>query len=159
MLAHAQGRRPPFNLSGSWETGLEGWSGLTNSWGTGVFRDLNAANARTGSYVARTFLTTTQTIEYVVNKSVCAGLTITASVWAKRVGTLAAFVQLRARIGSGSAFNLGVGFVSSASYVQLSGSFVNAGDDDVTIIIELRRQYNDPMDGSPYIDDWSISGA
>lgn len=146
----------PFNLSGSWETGNEGWT-----LSTGMIR--TAIPARTGSYGLFCNGEASVTYaEYVLSDEIAGGKTITASVWSSVYdsGTsISATTYLKYKIGSGSFVTLDSRSSNSLTYGQLSGSFNNPGNDPVTIRIEAELGMSGGfLVAQPFFDDWAISG-
>jgi hypothetical protein len=133
----------PFSLSGSWETGLDGWT-----LETGALR--LASIPRTGSWAIRNDDTPGAGATHLIADG--GGLTITASVWTRAASAISRTRVLQYRIGSGSYTTLATVTNSSTSYVELSGSFASTKGSSVTI-----RFADDSGDCA--FDDWSISGA
>lgn len=133
----------PFLLSGTFASDLDGWVGA------GVSRITNNVRTAPGAMqVGLNFSFAT----YVIPKEICAGLTIEASVWVRLPSSGSEIVSFRYRIGSGSQVNIESKTISSTTYTLFSGSFINAGNDDVAIIIGTGG-------GNVIADDWSFSGS
>lgn len=138
----------PFSLSGSWETGMEGWS-VT---GGNADRDRDSDSARSGDWFLYTSSGGTSTVDYVIDDP--AGLFITASVYTRTLNGSSETRALRYRIGSGSFITLQSVTNNSMSYSQLSGGFASTPGQPVTI----RLEDGGGADQTNW-DDWAISGA
>lgn len=133
-------RKPPFSLSGTFASDLEGWAGSNVSRNTGGTRTSPGSlyiNNASGGYA-----------EYTVLAAICGGLTITASIWVNdnKEGSTRSLLY---KIASGSWVTISTSGISSAVYENFSGSF-NVGEDNITIRIESNVR--------TYWDDWVISG-
>jgi hypothetical protein len=134
------GGLPPFNLSGTFAAGLEGWSGETIYWvsGGGGFMVVQE-----NSYA-----------DYFISKDICGGLSISASIVHQAEYNTAVRRRLLYRIGSGSFVVLQTVNNANTSPATMSGAFENPGDDDITIRVDTNNT-------GPYVyfNDWSISGV
>lgn len=137
------GRLPPFNLSGTFATNLDGWTGTASRYTSPVRTAPGMVEFSMAKY-----------IEYVVPKTICGGLTISASIWHRTDGD-SKNRTLSYKIGSGSFVTIATATDSSTTYAQMSGSFDNPGDDDVTIRFSFVT--NTVRPGAA--DDWAISGV
>jgi len=138
-------RKEPFTESGTFATDLDGWTQTSGSasWSSTNFRTSTGAVS----------LSASSAMEITIDNAVCGGLTITASIWHKTAAGTNQPRTLSYKIGSGSFVTLATVTDTSMTYAQLSGSFENPGDDDVTIKFSVGG-------GSIiYADDWSISGV
>lgn len=140
-------RKPPFSLSGTFATNIEGWIPSNATYVVWASSDFRTAP---GSMLL-IFSGGATYAEYTVSKEVCAGLTITPSIWHKSSGAITTR-NLSYRIGTGSFVTLATATDNSLIYTQMSGSFDNPGDDDVTIRVSVTSN-------NIYIDDWAISGV
>ena len=140
------GGKPPFAFSGSWETGDEGWSR------TNVNYLNNPANSRTGSYCFVVTGVAGANAEYIIPPEVAGGMSIAVSVWHRAVSG-SVHREIQYKIGSGSFVTLATVTDASTSYAEMSNSFSNPDEDQVTIRIIS------PSNNSFIVDDWSISGT
>lgn len=140
------GGKPPFAFSGSWETGDEGWSR------TSVNHLNNPSQARSGAFSFVITGSAGANAEYVIPADIAGGMSISVSAWHKAVsGSTQRAIQYR--IGSGSFVALATVTDASTSYAEMSGSFSNPGEDQVTIRITGTTGL------AVIFDDWSISGT
>ncbi len=131
-------RKPPFALSGTFASDLEGWVGSA-SW--------TSSNTRTSPGAADVF---NGYAEFLVPAAFCAGQRISASIW-HRYGTGSGNRSFSSKIGAGSWITIGASTATSGGYAQFSGSFSNPGNNDVTLRFE--------SSGRAYWDDWAILGV
>lgn len=137
----------PFSLSGSWETGAEGWVDAT--YGGNVAPSLNPAGARTGSYRLGGSSGSPWYFDYTLPPEVARGLRITASIYHRSDG-VSSTRSLSYRIGSGSFITLATVTNNTQTYALHTGNFINNSTDSVTIRLGLFNR--------GYLDDWAISG-
>ena len=139
-------KKPPFNYSGTFASDADGWTV-----GSNTARSTSNPRTSPGALYMGGLNTTKNSAEYTLDKSVCGGLTITPSIWHRGASAgISVTRTLSYKIGAGSYVTLATVTDTSAAYAELTGSFDNPGNDDVTIRIEASYQ--------SYWDDWSISG-
>lgn len=144
----------PFDISGSWETGNDGWD-----IGTAVRRD---SNARTGSWALWSYLQTTSgggnsICIYTIPQAMAEGLMISASVWYRSESSSGPFdksISMYDSIGQ-------LGYLqtsnTSTTYAQLSidASRVAVGD----VYVYLFGWSNNGPNNRTIFDDWRIQGV
>lgn len=138
----------PFSLSGSWENNADGWSLPDTNFVVGL--------ARTGTYaVQRPSGSVGTTLTYVVPASVCAGLMITASVFARtRLSGPATSATILIRLSDNSESSASGSYpMETYSLLTTSKENVTYGDVTVEIYIERRNSFEFTI-----VDDWSIVG-
>lgn len=144
----------PFLLSGSWETGWEGWTA------TGNTRRTNSSTlSRSGNFYVNAGTTNNSngSLVYTIPKEDAAGLAVTASVWRRTNSTFGGSATALITIAElGGDEQSDGGSFSDTSYTIISASIVASGAGDVTITIQL---LNNSTGGSAYVDDWEIEGV
>ena len=129
--------RELIHLSGSWETGLEGWTF------NGFVRNFST-DARTGDYRVRA--TAGESAEYTIADP--AGRNLDFSVWGKNISVTN--VDVWYRIGAGAWISLGtVALPPGEVYARVLKSFPTAAGQTASVKIEV--------DGDADFDDWSIA--
>ena len=146
MLAMGKSGAPPFSLSGSWETGDEGWTLSAGRWQPGGNFGINA---RTGVWVATMF--NTDTADYTLPGELITGLTVTASIWVTSSQT---YEMLRAI--DGGSFEVVATSSGSTGWRQMSGVVAEGISGATSLTIRIRGTRSG---FSGAADDWSIVGA
>lgn len=136
----------PFSLSGSWETGAEGWVDATYGGNVEPVTGL----ARTGDYRLGGSAGAPWYFDYTLPSEVVRGLRITASIYHRSDGASVGTRSLSYRIGSGSFITLATVTNNTQTYALHTGNFINNSNDPVTIRLGLLNR--------GVFDDWAISG-
>ena len=150
MMGAGAQRKPPFSYSGTFASTLDGWTAS----GSAVQANDPSKSYRTNPGWVQ-IVSSNGAIEYTVPKATCGGLTIAASIWHKMSGLSSTTRKLLYKIGSGSFVELASVTDTATSYAQMSGTFDNPGDNDVTIRVEATVSFITTV----YLDDWAISGS
>lgn len=145
------GKKPaasPFNLSGGWETGDEGWAFTSVLRGTGY-------SPRSGSFSLYASASGSR-ITYTFPAGTTHGLRIAASVYARDRGAADGSRTLFYRVNSGPETTVASIGSTGTAYALLSGSFLSPATKNDTLSIVFTASV---FANGIYFDDWEITGV